>query len=118
MPTVTRTLPPVAFWNSSAIASETGKTVDDPSTAIVPLSVLSATGAASAAFGLDVDAASVAAGRLAAGFVASAAGFVSVFDAGVAPPPQALSSTLRAVNAPSSVRRRPTVVESCVKSPQ
>ena len=39
IPTVTRTLPPVAFWNSSAMASEMGNTVDEPSTLIVPESV-------------------------------------------------------------------------------
>jgi len=38
MPTVTRTLLPVAFWNSSAIASDTGNTVDEPSIFTAPLS--------------------------------------------------------------------------------
>ncbi len=35
MPTVTRTWPLVSFWNSSAIASDTGNTVLDPSMAMV-----------------------------------------------------------------------------------
>ena len=42
MPTVTRIWPFVAFWNSSAIASDTGKTVLEPSMAIVLVCALAA----------------------------------------------------------------------------
>src|SRR5688572_15635981 len=73
MPTVTRTLPPVAFWNSSAIASETGKTVDEPSTLIVPVSVFrSATFGGSRPAGFAAAAGAVVAAGAAAGLVGSA----------------------------------------------
>jgi hypothetical protein len=49
IPTVTRTRPLVARWNYSAMASVTGKTVDEPSMAMTPLvSVFNGTVAANA----------------------------------------------------------------------